>query len=321
LNEFGAAIRDDDADKFGFFASLPSLLDTEAALSEIKYAFDTLHADGVTIFTRYGDANTYLGNPRIEPIWAELNRRKAVVFVHPTHPVDKNTVNPKMPQPMIDYPHETTRAAMDMIMMGTRRKYPNCTVILSHAGGALPYLIGRVATPMKSVPNLAASIVMGTDHDKAWADFRSFHYDLALSTSAPVLKMVLDVVPHENILYGVSSVRYTTEALAHASDFTFDRVTSHTPHFRHTRPFWSHWNSSRCRRSYEKISTTKMRLRSFRGSQARSVMFNYELEICRLWTVAKQNANNFIWRSSFAQTLSLFHSSIRQCRHYSMEGR
>lgn len=106
---------------------------------------------------------------------------------------------------MIDYPHETTRTATDMIMMGTWRKYPKCTVILSHAGSALPYLISRVATPLEKVPNFAASAAIGTDHNKAWADFRSFHYDLALSSSTPVLKMVLDLVPHDHILYGVSS--------------------------------------------------------------------------------------------------------------------
>lgn len=84
LNIYAAELRDKKQEKFGFFAALPSLLDTEAALDEIRYALDTLHADGITLFTRYGDSNTYLGHPDIEPIWAELNRRKCVVFVHPT---------------------------------------------------------------------------------------------------------------------------------------------------------------------------------------------------------------------------------------------
>jgi Predicted metal-dependent hydrolase of the TIM-barrel fold len=187
-----------------FFGSLPSLLDTEAALDEIRYALDVLHADGVTLFTRYGNGSTYLGHKSIEPIWEELDRRKAVVFVHPTHPVDTNKINPKMPQPMIDYPHETTRTAMDMIMMGTRLKYPNCKVILSHAGGTLPYLISRVATPLQTTPDFAAGIAMGVNHDQVMAAFRSFHYDLALSSSLPVLDMLLKLVPHNHILFGVS---------------------------------------------------------------------------------------------------------------------
>ncbi|THW73148.1 amidohydrolase family protein [Aureobasidium pullulans] len=177
-NEYCSELRDKSPRKWGFFAALPSLLNTEAALAEIAYALDVLHADGVTLFTRYGTGNTYLGHADIEPIWKELDRRQAVVFVHPTHPVDTTKVNESMPQPLIDYPHETTRTATDMIIAGTRRKYPDCKVILSHAGGALPYLIGRISN--------------GSQHgQKAMADFKSFYYDLALSSSPSVLQLLL----------------------------------------------------------------------------------------------------------------------------------
>ncbi|KAI9927606.1 hypothetical protein MW887_003226 [Aspergillus wentii] len=202
MNEYAAELRDKNPQKFGFFASLPSLLDTDAALAELNYAMDTLHADGVVLFTRYGDNNTYLGHEAIEPIWAELNRRKTVVFVHPTHPVDTNKVNSRLPQPSIDYPHETTRTAMDMITSRTRAKYPDCKVILSHAGGTLPYIISRSVIPLSKTPDIAASRRMGTTHDEAVAAFRSFHYDLALSASPQVLDLLLKVVPHDQILYG-----------------------------------------------------------------------------------------------------------------------
>lgn len=203
LNLYAANLRDKFPEKFGFFANLPSLIDTEAALTELTFALDTLKADGVVIFTRYGTGNTYLGHPAIEPIWAELHRRKAVVFIHPTHPVDTTKVNAKLLQPMIDYPHETTRTAMDMITMGTRQKYPDCKVILSHAGGALPYLISRSATPMRKAPDFAAKYIAGTTYDREMQDFRSMYYDVALSASPQVLDMLLRMVPHDHILYGV----------------------------------------------------------------------------------------------------------------------
>ncbi|KAL3478867.1 hypothetical protein BJX99DRAFT_97228 [Aspergillus californicus] len=202
LNEYSAELRDNEPEKFAFFVSLPNILDTEDALAEIAYGLDALRADGVTLFTRYGSSNTYLGHADVEPIWAELDRRACTVFVHPTHPVDTHPVNPKLPQPAIDYPHETTRTAMDMIVNGTRLKYPSCKVILSHAGGALPYLISRVTTPMKKAPDFAVSHRMGTTYDKATDAFRSFHFDLALSASPHVLDMLLKLVPHDHILYG-----------------------------------------------------------------------------------------------------------------------
>lgn len=94
---------------------------------------------------------------------------------------------------------------MDMILMRTREKYPNCKVILSHAGGALPYLITRVATPMRKAPGFMANHRMGTTHEKVMEAFRSFHFDLALSSSPSVLRMALEMVPHDRILYVVSA--------------------------------------------------------------------------------------------------------------------
>lgn len=102
---------------------------------------------------------------------------------------------PKLPQPVIDYPHETTRSAMDMLTMGTWSKFADCKVIFSHAGGALPYLIGRVAVLLTKTPDFATNRKLGTTHDRVIADFRSFYFDLALSTSPHVLKMVLELIP------------------------------------------------------------------------------------------------------------------------------
>lgn len=203
-NDYCASLHYSEPSRWGFFATLPSRLDTDAALAGISHAFDVLGADGVTMFTRYRYGSTCLGHSSLEPIWAELNRRKAVVFVHPTHPVDTNKVNPKMPQPVIDYPHETTRTAVDVIIQGARRKSPGCKVILSHAGGALPYLVSRIATPLKNVPNAMAFPVTRLTQEKAMADYRSFYHDVTLSAAPGLLRMLLDSVPHECILYGVS---------------------------------------------------------------------------------------------------------------------
>ncbi|KAJ5743725.1 hypothetical protein N7533_008595 [Penicillium manginii] len=179
LNKYAADLRDREPERFAFFLSLPNILDTEDALAEIAYGLDTLHADGVTLFTRYGSSNTYLGHPEVEPIWAELNRRGCVVFIHPTHPVDTNPVNPKLPQPSVDYPHETTRTAMDMITNGTRFKFPNCKVILSHAGGD--------------------PTVFDFSSDDAYETRTGL---CTLSSSPQVLDTLLKMVPHDHILYG-----------------------------------------------------------------------------------------------------------------------
>ncbi|KAK4445926.1 hypothetical protein QBC34DRAFT_412483 [Podospora aff. communis PSN243] len=202
LNEHAAKMRDEDHHAFGFFASLPDITNTSAALAEIDYAFDTLGADGVTLFTRYGPNATYLGNPMVEPVWKELDRRGATVFVHPTTPVLTEQVNSHVLQPLIDYPHETTRAAVDMITSRTLRKYPNVKVILSHAGGTLPFVASRLLTPLRRTTGVAAWWGTGTTHDEAAQALRSFYYDVALSTSPQTLRTLLEMVPEDRIVYG-----------------------------------------------------------------------------------------------------------------------
>jgi predicted TIM-barrel fold metal-dependent hydrolase len=195
-NEFASAIRDKDPSRWGFFAAVPSLIDTESALEEIEHALDHLKADGITLFTRYGDTNMYLGHPDFKRIWDLLDARHAVVFIHPTHAVDTNLVNPILPQPIIDYPHETTRAAVDLIVTDTARTHPNCKIILSHGGGTLPYIATRAATVL-------ADAKLGTKtREEFLEDLGAFYFDLALSSTKQNIDMLLQFTKPHHILFG-----------------------------------------------------------------------------------------------------------------------
>lgn len=197
-NEFTASLRDKNPSKFGFFVSLPDILfNKEAALEELRYGLDVLHADGVTLFTRYGDDNHYLGHPDLQWIWDELNTRKAVVFIHPTTPVDKNPASPFMPQPMIDYPFETTRTAVDLIISDTVKNHPDCKIILSHAGGMLPYIAYR---PAVMIPFANSPLKKSTEEFLEEAS--SFYFDLALSSAPPVIAMVTNFAKPGHVMYG-----------------------------------------------------------------------------------------------------------------------
>lgn len=199
-NEYCADVRAIQPERYGCFAAMPNLLDINGTLAEIQYALDVLKADGVTLFTRYGDGNYYLGHTEFIPIWQALDQRKAVVFIHPTTPKDNSRINPLILGPTIDYPHETTRTALDMIVSGTRRRFPNTTVILSHAGGNLPWMLSRVALYRKGLPQ--SILPDGVTFDEFESDFKSFHFDLALSSSPEKLDLLLSLVPEEHILYG-----------------------------------------------------------------------------------------------------------------------
>ena len=210
LNEFSADLVKNNSKQFGFFASLPSLTDVEGALNEIDYVHSMLKSDGFILFTSYGHSQ-YLGHPSFKSIWTKLNELKTVVFIHPTE-ASTTMVNRYMPPPLIDFPQETTRTVSDLVLTGTRATFPNVKIILSHAGGTLPFLAHRIAA-IDQMPSFQCP----RDTQQILTDFRSFYYDMALSSSVPQLKALLEFADPSKILFG-SDIPYAP--LPAALDFT-----------------------------------------------------------------------------------------------------
>lgn len=121
-----------------------------------------------------------------------MNRRHAVILVHPTHPVDISQVS-NLPQPVIRYPFETTTTALDMLHNKIVRNNPNCKIILSHAGGMLPYILGRPTSILtKNQEEL----------DAFWDDARNFYYDTAVAGTENVFKIMETFAKPGHLLYG-----------------------------------------------------------------------------------------------------------------------
>ncbi|KAK0892784.1 hypothetical protein LTR91_023983 [Friedmanniomyces endolithicus] len=209
-NEWACETSNADPSRFGFFAALPGLHDIEGCIAEIRYAFDSLHADGVCLFTSYG--GKYLGDPTFVPIWEELNGRSAVVFIHPTIAQGSTLASPMLQPPAFDFAHETGRTAAHLIVTGMKRRFPKAKIILSHAGGTLPLLSERLAqlevnlfldTLDSQSPKSSAEIL---------ADAKSFYFDLALAGTTNVLDLLLNWAPRTHILYGSDYPYATVEA-------------------------------------------------------------------------------------------------------------
>jgi 6-methylsalicylate decarboxylase len=225
VNEYGASLRDSNPPgTFGYFATVPSLLDTEGAIEEIKYALDVLKADGVVLFTRYGNGNYYLGHPSFIPIWNVLNERKATIFVHPAHPTDHSLVNKYMPAFVLDFPAETTKTAVDLILSRRMRETCfDCKIVLSHAGGTLPFVIDRVAklevalpldgTVPDEDPQKRAELNAGMSEAEIREDAKKFYVDTALSSSASVIGVCREFFGDEHIVFG-SDFPYASKEVA-----------------------------------------------------------------------------------------------------------
>ena len=176
VNDAGAQIVRDHPGQFGLFAALP-LPDTDGALAEIGYAFDTLGAAGVIVETNAH--GVYLGDQRLEPVFAELVRRRATVMLHPTSPPCWQQTALGRPRPMIEFIFDTARAVTDLILAGTLIRHPAMSVIVPHGGGALPLLADRIKAFMFASPP------HGAPEPDPVAQLHHLYYDLAGNAFPP----------------------------------------------------------------------------------------------------------------------------------------
>ncbi len=141
VNDFAAEVCAQWPDRFRFFASVP-LPAVEASLAEGTRGLDELGAAGIVVETN--THGTYLSDPSYEPFFAELDRRGAVLFVHPTSPPGHEQTALVLPRPMLEFLVETTRSMVGMMVDGTLARHPNVRVIASHCGAFLPLMIDRL---------------------------------------------------------------------------------------------------------------------------------------------------------------------------------
>jgi 6-methylsalicylate decarboxylase len=194
-NEFSARIVHDDPAHFGCFASLP-MPDVDACCGELEYALDVLKLDGVILMASQGVQ--YLGDPSFEALFAELDRRKAIVFIHPnTAPPGSIVPRLTIPWGVVEFVFDTTRCITNLLYSGTLERYPSIRYIVSHAGGVVPYLAQRIALGATELPGVGGNMRKDTLHY-----LQNLYYDTALSTSDYVQAALREFVPKSQVLFG-----------------------------------------------------------------------------------------------------------------------
>lgn len=194
-NEWAARLGRDHPGRFGSFAMLP-MHDMDSALREMEYALDTLKADGIGLLTSYGDK--WLGHPSFAPLMDELNRRKAILYTHPTAAACcRNILTPEVPPTVIEFGTDTTRTITDIVFSGTAARCPDLRFIFSHAGGTLPFLTERLLKMPVLDPKLQARVPKGVMHE-----LQRFYYDTAWSAHPGALASLTRLVNVSQILLG-----------------------------------------------------------------------------------------------------------------------
>lgn len=240
-NEICAGLIEDKPERFGAFATLP-LPDVDAALEELKYALDELKLDGVFLLTNYD--GYYLGDPRFDRLFSELNRRKTAVFVHPASPPGFEKMHLGFPESMMDVCFDTSRTTISLIVNGVTKKYPDIRFILAHAGGTIPYIAARIDilfSLFAGLGGVSSYIAEGVDlvsHavpklEKSFPEelkiylkvkdnvlpegpdfyLKRFYYDTALSASPHAFKSLQTLVDSSKIVFGSDYIFATEPAV------------------------------------------------------------------------------------------------------------
>jgi aminocarboxymuconate-semialdehyde decarboxylase len=194
VNEYLADIKRVRPDRFAAFGVLP-LPDIEGSLGHIAHALDVLELDGVSLFSNAD--GSYLGDSRFDPIFAELQERGAVVFVHPNASPDPIAHTLGLPDSLLDYPVDTSRAVAKLHYSNTFARTPDIKYVFVHAGGTIPYLASRFAIVDEM------NVIPGAEERGTFADvLPRLYWDTASAFSDPVLHMLGSVTGLENVVFG-----------------------------------------------------------------------------------------------------------------------
>jgi 6-methylsalicylate decarboxylase len=202
-NEYGAQLMADHPKRFGLFTAIP-FPDLDGSLKEIAYGFDTLKADGIGMYTN-DNQGRWPGDPYFEPMWQELNRRKAIVYMHPLAPPCCKTLNDGVPVSMNEYDFDTARACSSLLANGVLHRYPDVRFIVAHSGGTMPVLSNRIKDRYKHDATHDAYIPNGVI-----PELQKFYMDIAHAAFPAPMGALLKFANPEHIMFGTD---YPAEAI------------------------------------------------------------------------------------------------------------
>lgn len=227
LNDSATQIVADHPSRFGLLASIP-MGHPDEALAEVRHAFDDLGADGVGLVTNY--SGTYFGDPLFEPVFAELDRRSASIFVHPVIPPGFSDLSLGRPGPLIEYPMETARTIVDAAYAGLFIRHPDMKMILAHSGGVLGTLADRIA-------QLGPKPWIRNPHGFSGQDLRdqfaSMYFDTAIAGTPATVLPVVELAGADHLVFGtdfppagIDVIDYNLTALASGQSLSPDQFAA-----------------------------------------------------------------------------------------------
>ncbi|ROS77886.1 putative TIM-barrel fold metal-dependent hydrolase [Curtobacterium sp. PhB130] len=181
-------------ERLAFLAAVP-LPDVDAAVRELRRAMDAGALGAIVESNAHG---RYLGDPAFEPLWAELDRRRGILFVHPTSPPAWEQTSLGLPRPMLEFMVDSTRTVIDLLVAGVVARHPGMRVVVPHSGATLGVLADRVSAFLP--------MLVGADVGAAWdAQLQELWFDTAGTPFPRAIPALTGLVGTDRVLYGSDS--------------------------------------------------------------------------------------------------------------------
>ena len=194
-NDYGAKVRSDHPKRFGLFTGVP-LPDIDGVMKEIEYGFDTLKADAVAFYTN-DNQGRWPGDAYFDPMWQELNRRSAIVYIHPLAPPCCTNLNDGVPASMNEFDFDITRCCASLLANGVLHKYANVKIIIPHSGGTMPMIAGRMKDRYPHDPKHDEYIPNGVI-----PELQKFYIDIAHASFPYPMAALMKFALPDHILFG-----------------------------------------------------------------------------------------------------------------------
>lgn len=179
--------------RFKGFASIP-MDDPDAALAELHRAIDELKLNGVILLSNIG--GKALTSPEYRPFFAEANRLKLCILLHPMLPANTEPFREYVLGPIIGFMFDTTLAVARMCFDGMLREFPDIRWIVAHLGGAVPYLMERMDNGWRDFPECRAKI-----DELPSVYLKRLYYD-TVNFNPHMLSMVREMIGSDHMVMG-----------------------------------------------------------------------------------------------------------------------
>ena len=191
-DEFSAIVRTREK-RFAALATLP-LNDPEESARELDRAMTELRLPGAMVFSNVN--RMALADDAFEPLWTKANELGAVLYIHPTDPAGVESMLEYWLMPLVGFLFDTTLAASRLVFSGVVDRYPRIQWVLTHMGGAIPYLSERLDRGWRAFADCRRHI------DKPPSEYlKTFYYD-TVNFNPGALRLALDFAGPDRILAG-----------------------------------------------------------------------------------------------------------------------